>query len=306
MFCNNTPDRKSSSFPLPGDKPEVAALWQEVFRDSDGFVDLFFSRVYKPGNTLVMKKAGKIIAALQMIPCEIKTANGILPSAYVCGVCTHPSERGKGVMKALMTEAMAVMRQRGYAASTLIPAEPWLFDFYRRFGYSYPIGYGVETYSSGRQPVRVEERFILSPPDYTFIKCTTDTCFPYFDRKQRERPCAVIHDAYGFETILRDLACDGGDAWVAFRENNPAGMAFAKPAPGNKIIIKEIMYDTSSVKEAFISYLLHRYNALTAEVRVPLPTEENAGRKNHPYGLACIFDDRVTGLSNIYMALMLD
>ncbi|MDR1524626.1 MAG: GNAT family N-acetyltransferase [Tannerella sp.] len=297
MFRNNAPDSKPSSFPLPTDKPEVAALWQEVFNDSGEFVNLFFSRVYKPGNTLVRKKDDRIIAALQMIPYEIKTANGILPSAYLCGVCTHPSERGKGVMKTLMAEAMEVMRQKGYSISILIPAEAWLFDFYKKFGYSYPVNYGVETYFPDRQP---------ASPDYTFIECTTDKYFPYFDRKQRERPCAVMHDAYDFETIIRDLAYDGGNAWIALRGNNPVGMAFSKPGTGNEIVIKELLYDSLPVKESLIRYMLHRYNARTAEVRVPLSAEENARRKNRPYGLACILDRRISGISDIHMALMLD
>ncbi|MDR2679544.1 MAG: GNAT family N-acetyltransferase [Tannerella sp.] len=307
MYRNNTPDSRPSSFPLPEDKPEVAALWQEVFHDSGEFTDLFFSRVYKPENTLVTKKDNGIIAALQMIPYEIKTANGILPSAYVCGVCTRPSERGKGVMKALMTDAMAVMRQRGYAVSILIPAEAWLFEFYRRFGYSHPVDCGAETYSSASPPVQAADTFnivreTVSASDYTFTECTADKYFPYFDRKQRERPCAVLHDASDFETIIRDLACDGGHAWTALRANRPAGMAFAKPAAGNNVIIKEILYDSLPVKEALIRYILRRYNARTAEVRVPRSAGENAGA----YGLACILDNRTTNISGLYMTLMLD
>jgi predicted acetyltransferase len=301
-----------SSFPLPENKPEIVALWQDVFQDSDEFAGLFFSRVYKPENTLVIKKDNSIIAALQMIPYEINTINGILSSAYVCGVCTHPSERGKGVMKTLMTEAMEVMRQRGYSVSTLIPAEPWLFDFYKKFGYSYPVDYGVETSYSGKQSVQAINadhsviRETGSQPDYTFIECTTDKYFPYFDRKQHERPCAVIHKADDFETVIRDLAYDGGNAWAVLRENNPVGIAFAKPEPEGKIIIKEMLYDSTPVKEALIRYLHRRYNARTVEIRTPLSAEENANPPRQSYGLACILDNRIADISGLYMTLMLD
>jgi predicted acetyltransferase len=301
-----------SSFPLPENKPEIVALWQDVFQDSDEFSGLFFSRVYKPENTLVIKKNNRIIAALQMIPYEINTMNGVISSAYLCGVCTHPSERGKGVMKTLMTEALEVMRQRGYSVSTLIPAELWLFDFYKKFGYSYPVDYGVETYYSDKQSARAINadhsviRKTSSQPDYTFIECTTDKYFPYFDRKQRDRPCAVIHEAYDFETVIRDLAYDGGNTWVVLRENNPVGIAFVKPEPEDKIIIKEILYDSTPAKEALIRYILHRYKARMAEVRTPLSAEENAIPQRQPYGLACILDNRITDISGLYMTLMFD
>jgi GNAT superfamily N-acetyltransferase len=289
------PSGESASLhPVPGDKQEIVRLWQDVFQDSDEFAGLFFNRVYKPENTLVVKKDNRIISALQMIPYEIKTVYGILPSAYVCGVCTHPSERGKGIMKTLMAGAMDEMRRRGYPVSTLIPAEPWLVDFYRKFGYTCPISHETEIYSSAKQP-----------PDagYTFTECAADEHFPFFDRKQRERPCAVLHNAYDLETILRDLAYDGGKAWVALRKNIPAGIAFAKPEAAGKIIIKEILYDRPAVREALIHHILNRYNARTAEIHFPSRTVD---RKTKPYGLACILDNQRIDISDLYMTLMLD
>jgi GNAT superfamily N-acetyltransferase len=280
--------------PLPGDRQELVRLWQDVFQDSDEFTGLFFTRVYKPENTLVVKKDNRIISALQMVPYEIKTVYGIIPSAYVCGVCTHPSERGRGIMKTLMAGAMDEMRRRGYSVSMLIPAEPRLFDFYRKFGYTYPIRHETETYSSAGQPPSA---------GYTFTECATDEHFPFFDRKQRERPCAVLHNACDLETILRDLACDDGNAWVALRKNIPAGIAFARPATEGTIIIKEILYDRPAVKDALIHHLLNRYNAWTAEIHLPLHTVD---RKAKPYGLACILDKQITGISDLYMTLMLD
>jgi predicted acetyltransferase len=306
MSAFNVLNNRKSSHPLSGDKQETAMLWQDIFQDSDEFINLFFSRVYKPENTLVIKKDFRIISSLQMVPYEIKTIFGIIPAAYICGVCTLPSERGKGVMKTLMAEAMEEMHQRGYLISTLIPASPWLFDFYKKFGYTYPINHEVDTiYSSDKQPLNAGfETTILT--DYTFVECTTDKHFSYFDRKQRERRCAVLHNAYDFETIVRDLAYDSGNAWVALNKNIPVGIAFAKPESNDKIIIKEIFYDNASIKEALIHYILNLYNARTAEVHLPSNIEKNKNRKNLSYGLACILDGQITDISGLYMTLMLE
>ncbi|MDR1381317.1 MAG: GNAT family N-acetyltransferase [Tannerella sp.] len=296
--------------PLPGDRREVARLWQEVFQDSGEFVDLFFSRVYKPENTLVMKRGNRIISALQMIPYGIKTVRGVIPSAYVCGVCTHPSERGKGYAKTLMAVAMEEMRRRGYSVSTLIPAEPRLYDFYGKYGYTCPVNHETETYSSVRQ-LPDAARPVTDSPDYTFAGYATDRHFPFFDRKQRERRCAVLHDADGLETIVRDLACDGGGAWVALRENIPAGMAFAKPETEGKITVREILFDHPAVKEALIHHVLNLYGARTAEVHLPFRAEDShtslpVSRETKPYGLACILDGQTVDISDLYMTLMLD
>lgn len=290
-----------SKYPQIEDTQEIAALWQEVFHDSDDFTELFFNRVYKPENTLVMKRDNRIISALQMVPYQLKIDNRIVPSAYLCGVCTHPSEREKGVMNTLMAEAMEIMRQKGYLISTLIPAEPWLFDFYKKFGYTHPVNYKTETYSSGTQSVNT---------GYTFIKCTTDNYFSYFDRKQRERRCTVLHNKYDFETIIRDLKYDHGSTWVALKDNNPVGIAFAKPEPENTINIKEILYDDTTTKESLIGHILNQHDIRTARVRIPSDPNTNGAdsirRQTHPYGLACILNKQVDSISDLYMTLMLD
>ncbi|MDR0697710.1 MAG: GNAT family N-acetyltransferase [Tannerella sp.] len=306
MSASKVLNNRKSSYPLSGDKQEIISLWQDIFQDSNEFIDLFFSRVYKPGNALVIKKDDRIISSLQMIPYEIKTTSGIIPAAYICGVCTLPSERRKGIMKTLMAEAVEEMHQRGYLISTLIPAEPWLFDFYKKFGYAHPINHEIDTIHSSDKQLPDTEFETTTSADYTFVECTTGKHFSYFDRKQRERRCALLHNAFDFETIVRDLTYDGGNAWVALKKNIPVGIAFAKPELKDKIIIKEIFCDSAPIKESLIHYILNLYNARTAEVHLPLNTGKNKNRKNQPYGLACILDKQITDLPDLYMTLMLE
>ena len=291
MFHNSSSNRLSSH-PIPEDKEEMISLWQTTFHDSDEFADLFFNRVYKPENALVIKKDNKIISALQMIPYEIKTTEGIIPSAYICGVCTLTSERGKGFMNILMNEAFSVMQQRGYGIATLIPAHPWLFDIYKKLGYTNPINYSNEIFYNNDKTQFSEYNLIPYTNEY----------FHYFDKKQREHQCAVLHNAYDIENIIRDLKYDNGNAWIALHNDIPAGIALVKPDSEKIITIKEILYNNTQAKEALISYSLNLHNAQTAKVRIPPTTNCNI----YNYGLACIINKKITDISNIYMALMLD
>ena len=324
MFYQNNSNSRLSSYPLPDDKEEIISLWQIVFQDSDDFVKLFFDCVYKPENTLIIKKEGEIVSALQMIPYDTKAADGrIIPSAYVCGVCTHPLERGKGIMKTLMYEAIHEMQQKGYGISTLIPAHTWLFDFYRKFGYVHPINYSLEHYSYETNPDLPHESDAPNKPDnsfsdYTFTPYTNDY-FLYFDGKQRKRRCAVLHNTYDVENIIRDLKNDNGNAWVAIQEGAPVGIAFAKPMSKKDIIIKEILYDNTLIKEALIYHILHIYGANSAKVTLPQETlitkmsntsnsslSKYTHNKTYPYGLACTLDNQTIDIKNLYMTLMLD
>ncbi len=275
---------------------QLETLWQTVFHDSDEYVRMFFDRVYQPENTFVIEPEGRgVVAMLQTVPYEVKIESAILPCAYVCGVCTHPSERGKGYMKALIQDAMHAMRKRGFALSVLIPAEPWLFEVYRRYGYTVPINVGVEHYVADRME---------QVDTYRIVPCSEKTYDAYFDLAQRRRRCAVLHDAAGFETIRLDCLADGGHVWVALDEDRPVGMAFEAPESSTDVLIKEILYDDPAVKDALIRYILIRHRAQTAFVRVP----HSAGRPAQPYGLACPLDETVkpSDLQCVFMSLMLD
>ena len=305
-ILNNSHNRLSSH-PLSEDKEEMISLWQITFQDSDEFADLFFSRVYRPENTLVIKNEGKIVSALQMIPYEIKIADSIIPSAYICGVCTLTLERGKGYMKTLMNEAIDDMCQKGYGISTLIPAHPWLFDVYKNFGYIHPINYCLEYYTR-------EVNFKSS--DYTFIPYS-GKYFPYFDKKQRERQCTVLHNEYDVENIISDLINDNGNAWIALYEDTPVGIAFVNPISENDVVIKEMLYENTQTKEALINYILGIFNAQTAKIRIHsqglfntrvksnTTTLASDIKKTHRYGLACILDNRIA-VKDLHMTLMLD
>ncbi len=275
---------------------QLETLWQTVFHDSDEYVRMFFDRVYQPENTFVIEPEGRgVVAMLQTVPYEVKIESAILPCAYVCGVCTHPSERGKGYMKTLMQEAMHAMRKRGFALAVLIPAEPWLFEVYRRYGYTVPINVGVEHYVADRME---------QVDTYRIVPCSEKTYDAYFDLAQRRRRCAVLHDAADFETIRLDCLADGGHVWVALDEDRPVGMAFEAPESSTDVLIKEILYDDPAVKDALIRYILIRHRAQTAFVRVP----HSAGRPAQPYGLACPLDETVkpSDLQCVFMSLMLD
>ena len=310
MFYNRKND-KFSIHPLPEDREEMISLWQTTFQDSDEFANLFFDRVYKPVNTLVIKKDDKIISALQIIPYEVKTAAGIIPAAYICGVCTLTLERGKGLMSILMNEAIDVMLQRGYGIATLIPAHPWLFDIYKKYGFIHPINYCIELFynnlpdisdevynNSKYHKLQISEKLFS---EYNFIPYKNEY-FHYFDKKQRERQCTVLHNAYDIENIIRDLKNESGNAWIALQNDISVGIIFTKPDSEKIISINEIFYNDLPTKEALIRFSLYLYNAQTAKVRIPTTIR----CKSHSYGLARIIDKKIADISNLYMTLMLD
>ncbi|GAD05353.1 acetyltransferase [Porphyromonas crevioricanis JCM 15906] len=111
------------------------SLWEICFNDPAVFVNLYFSEVYKDDNTLLLyeEKGEKAVAHVQMIPYQLHfSSKEPMQASYISGACTHPEYRNRGFMSQLMQEALQMMYAKGDIYSFLIPAEPWLFDFYQK------------------------------------------------------------------------------------------------------------------------------------------------------------------------------
>lgn len=119
----------------PQDVARIRQLWETCFPDEGGFNDYFFAHFFDCGTVLLSEEQGTLCAMVQMLPYRLLIGGEEKEITYIYGACTDPKHRRKGHMARLLEASFAIDREQDRAASTLIPAEPWLFDFYRPFGY---------------------------------------------------------------------------------------------------------------------------------------------------------------------------
>ncbi len=119
----------------PNDFAEIRLLWEECFPDESGFNDYFFAHVFRLQDTVLLFDAGTLCAMLQMMPYTLRLGAKIVPVTYIYGACTAIQARKKGYMAQLLHWSFAQDAAQHRKASILIPQEPWLFDFYQRYGY---------------------------------------------------------------------------------------------------------------------------------------------------------------------------
>jgi predicted acetyltransferase len=267
-------------------KEQVIELWSMSFGDSEDFTQLYFERVYREENVLTLCENGRVISALQMRPYRMGYCGTTLPVAYVCDVCTHPSERGKGRMSQLMRRALDVMRERGYALATLIPASEGLFSLYERFGFAKAFDHSTEMHLLEDTPPE-----LLSCRTVSCRELPPETAFAYYDSKQRERPCAILHSADDWDILLQDCRQSGGDAWIILWHDVPCGLALAVPDEG-MMHVREMICDHPDFRLMLVQHILNQSGCDMALVcRSPvLPTAR-------PYGMARVLDrERMTDL----------
>lgn len=261
-------------------KPQLIDLWRSSFNDSEAFIHLFFDRVYQPENALYIEQDGRIVSALHILPYTMTFYGKEINVGYIYAACTHPAERGKGLMRQLLRQAFAVMQSRKIALTTIIPAEPWLFDYYRTLGYTEAFDYSEQLYVRPQDPIEIPG-LIVVPPEVP----TLENLYRFFDRKQRERACYVLHTYEDFITILRDLQASGGQMLTALDLNErPVGMILFYP-DGKQLHVRELFYEDERIRQLLLQEATTQYNVRKALCRIPAD-----GMDSHRLGMACILD----------------
>ena len=117
------------------DKPTSTAplrrLWKQAFGDTDAFLDSFFAFGFSPDRCRQTTIDGNLVAALYWFDCAF---NG-KKIAYLYAIATDKAHRGKGLCRLLMEDTHRHLKNLGYTGALLVPANPGLFDFYKKMGY---------------------------------------------------------------------------------------------------------------------------------------------------------------------------
>ncbi|MBR2937046.1 MAG: GNAT family N-acetyltransferase [Oscillospiraceae bacterium] len=110
---------------------DLRALWQQAFGDSEETLDAFFATGFSPDRCHYLTENGVIVSTLYWFDCQL---NG-QKLAYLYAVATDERYRGRGLARRLMTQTHAILKEKGYAGSILVPGSKELFDMYEKLGY---------------------------------------------------------------------------------------------------------------------------------------------------------------------------
>lgn len=195
-------------------RDDIMKIWQESFKDPRSYVAMYFDRVYRDDEALLLTDAsGSPVSSLLLQRYALTFHGRRLPVSYVAGAATRRSQRGKGYMSQLMDMALKESAARGDTLCTLIPANSALYFFYRRYGFSTIFYTKEQRFTSLHQfPVRGAYD--------TAVDTAPDDVWEAFDSFQNQRHCYVVHTRSQFDNILADLEADGGDFAVMTRDDD--------------------------------------------------------------------------------------
>ncbi len=262
-------------------KQEIMDLWKVCFNDTEEFIRFYFEKKYREENVLVARNhTGAVIAALQTPLYSMTYANTEIPVGYILGACTHPLERGRGIMTGLLKEAFSMLRKRKIPMSVLIPADEWLFDYYGKMGYATVFDYTLEHYICPEKPLTNEFRVEVIRDEALLDR----SLYVYLRKMMRQRSCCVQHDQEDFKTIVGDLRLAEGFLVVVYCKMEIVGMAFAAPN-GNHVLIQDWVYNSDEVKQRILWEVMINLDMAEIYCRA-LP----AGRNEMHRGMARVLD----------------
>lgn len=161
-------------------KQETIDLWRDTFEDTEEFIDLYFSRVFKPEYNIICQQDRHTVAALQTLPYTLKYYNDEVTTAYISGVSVREEFRKQNMGANLMSQAHFRLYYKEAVFASLIPAEEWLYEWYERCGYT--------------------KHITCTPPP----KDIAGMDFKTFDHWQRSKDCVLLHNEEGLEIIKED------------------------------------------------------------------------------------------------------
>ena len=237
-------------------KEKVKALWKLCFEDSEAFIEMYFRLRYNNEVNIAIESGDEVISALQMLP-------------YPMTFC------GKQIQT--LSQALTKMLHNNVILSTLIPAEPWLFDYYAHMGYA-----PVFCYSENDIPDQDRSSTGVS------VKRLTDEqeeVYQYLNQKMKERPCCIQHTQTDFKVILADLEISRGKMYIAIYEKKISGVAIVYQQE-NRLRISELFAENKEIEKA----LLYHIQQDKKNGKVTLLTPPAANGKPFVLGMARIVD----------------
>lgn len=102
-------------------------IWQDIFEESDSFVQWLFANRFFPGYSSCAEAEGAIVSVIHAMPLPLRFHGNVYKGAIIGGVATVPPYRGLGLMKKLMAYEIGLLKELGIELVTHTPVNPAVY-----------------------------------------------------------------------------------------------------------------------------------------------------------------------------------
>lgn len=219
----------------PEEVPEIQELFRLCFGDGPELSGLYFDRLYRPEEFLILRADGCLRAMAGLLNVTLTEPDGrAVKAAYLYGMGTHPDHQGQGFAAQLLNYADFYLRGKRDCVVTM-PATAELHGFYAKFGFAecFPLLEGEVT---PRAPLAGETTLPMDAAGYDAL------------REQLLAGC--FHVSYGALTGLQEGLCAfSGGSLLRLEVNGITGCA-AVEQWNSTAVIKELLIQPEALEGA--------------------------------------------------------
>ena len=260
-------------------REEVYAMWQRNFHDPVPYADFYFTEVYGKhvvllnvtdtagikgsaasemptlhaaamGEELPDEVSGDIRGMLHLNPYELLVRGKCVDANYIVGVATDEEFRRQGVMRELLTDTFARLRNRGEMLTYLMPAdENYYLPFDFRFGLS-QLEQEIECFGQAPAPEKEVFRFAAGLPENLEAACQAENAA----KTRRFAVTTKITPDY-LRRMEKEVKSDFGRLVTVYRDGVYAGR-FVMGAENDCMVISQIVFvenaDGTADRRAFL------------------------------------------------------
>lgn len=233
--------------------PQLVFLWKDIFGEFGDFWEDFLRTGFSRQRCLCLTEGEEILAALTWIDCTLEDQQ----FAYLYAVLTHPAHRGQGLCRQLMLQTHAHLKNQGYAATLLVPADGDLRQMYKTMGYRNCAGIQEFSCQAGETTVSL---FPLTAAE--------------FARKRRELlpSGSVVQEGAGLDFLATQESFWSGEDFLLaghIREDSLKAAELLGNISAAPEILKTLGCKTGTFRCPGNVQQLAMYHSLTPDVKMP-------------------------------------
>lgn len=246
----------------------VRQMWRDCFHEDERYLDLYFSEKYHPDWCVVCEQDGVLAASLQLLQYPLGFWGQPCAAAYFSGVCTLPEFRNRGLMGQMMQFSLSLLAQRNVALAALIPAEPYLFSVYAKYGFS-------SCFERCTVPITLPD-FAVSLREQNMDDW--EALYRCYARFTARFPVALEKTPAQFRCALADHTLWGGKMFALTEGTEVCAFCLTLPAEAGGVVLREIAFFDEWQREQLLAGVGRIFSCRQAERRLPWPGQDTAFR----------------------------
>lgn len=177
------------------EKNKIRELYEEVFDDSQYFVDYYFNSYVQNTINFVCENDGQIVGMATVHPKKLMVSKKEINVGYVYGVATKLKFRGQGIMRQLLKKIEEYAVENQFEYLYLIPANPKIYE---------GLGYELVRNASEREFLKISigaeiENIMVEKIDAGSL----EKCVEFIDTNYENRVSIKYDETYLIEILAR-------------------------------------------------------------------------------------------------------